>query len=161
LPRLTITTDHDNGRLKPASARKLEKLAKEHTMTTPSVPTRDITTVPALVNAYGAGQRNFEYLALPDADLSGIDLKGTDLSYADLSGANLQNANLRGADLSYANLSYANLTGIDLRGAMLIGTDLRTATLTAAQLHAADYDPEETHFPPGFDPGQQGLKADR
>ncbi|MEY3300362.1 MAG: hypothetical protein RLZZ597_3622 [Cyanobacteriota bacterium] len=130
-------------------------------MTTPSVPVSQIVTAADLLKAYAAGQRNFEYVMLAEADLLGADLKGCDFSYADFSGANLSTANLRGADLSYANLSYANLTEADLRGAMLIGTALRTAILTAAQFHQADYDPDETHFPPGFDPVQQGLKADR
>lgn len=130
-------------------------------MTTPSVPVSQIATAADLLQAYAAGQRNFEYVILADTDLMGADLKGCDFSYADFSGANLSQANLRGADLSYANLSEANLTEADLRGAMLIGTDLRTATITAAQFHQADYDPQETHFPQGFDPVQQGLKADR
>ncbi len=130
-------------------------------MTTPLVPVSQIATAADLLTAYAAGQRNFEYVVLADTDLSGADLKGGDFSYADLSGANLGGCNLRGADLSYANLAEANLTEADLRGAMLIGTDLRTATITAAQFHQADYAPQETHFPPGFDPVQQGLKADR
>lgn len=130
-------------------------------MTIPSIPASDITTPDTLVDAYGAGQRNFEYLALPDADLSGFDLKGADLSYADLSGSDLSRTNFRGADLSYANLGKANLSEADLRGAMLIGTDLRSATLTKTLFQAADYDPQETQFPAGFDPKQHGLKADR
>ena len=44
---------------------------------------------------------------------------------------------------------------------MLIGTNLKTANLTGAALTSADYDPQETHFPTGFDPVQQGLKCDR
>lgn len=130
-------------------------------MTTPSVPVSQIATATDLLQAYAAGQRNFEYVILADTDLIGADLKGCDFSYADFSGANLSGCNLRGADLSYANLSDANLTEADLRGAMLIGTDLRTATITDTQFHQADYDPQETHFPPGFDPVQQELKADR
>ncbi|WP_199325071.1 pentapeptide repeat-containing protein [Phormidium sp. FACHB-1136] len=130
-------------------------------MTTPLVPVSQIATAADLLKAYAAGQRNFEYVLLAEADLTGADLKGCDFSYADFGGANLSGCNLRGADLSYANLGDANLTNTDLRGAMLIGTDLRTATITAAQFHQADYDPDETHFPSGFDPVQQGLKADR
>ncbi|QQE64569.1 low-complexity protein [Leptolyngbya sp. BL0902] len=130
-------------------------------MTTPSVPVSQIVTAADLVTAYAAGQRNFEYVILADTDLSGADLKGCDFSYADFSAANLSGSNLRGADLSYANLREANLTAADLRGAMLIGTDLRTANITDTQFHQADYDPQETHFPAGFDPIQQAMKADR
>ncbi|MGD1905081.1 MAG: pentapeptide repeat-containing protein [Leptolyngbyaceae cyanobacterium] len=68
--------------------------------------------------------------------------------------------NLRGADLSYANLGEANLTDADLRGAMLIGTNLRTAVMVSAKVESADYDPEETHFPPGFDPIAAGCVKD-
>ncbi|HIK43681.1 MAG TPA: pentapeptide repeat-containing protein [Leptolyngbyaceae cyanobacterium M65_K2018_010] len=129
-------------------------------MTQP-IPGSDIATAADLLKAYAAGQRNFEYVVLAEADLTGADLKGSDFSYADFSGANLSQANLRGADLSYANLAQANLTAADLRGSMLIGTDLRTTILTGTQLDMADYDPQATHFPAGFDPVQQGLKADR
>ena len=44
---------------------------------------------------------------------------------------------------------------------MLIGTDLRNARLAGANLAEADYDPEATRFPEGFDPTTAGLKADR
>lgn len=121
----------------------------------------DIVTAAALLQAYADGGRNFTTVTLPEANLSQADLKGTDLSYADLSEANLSQANLRGVDLSYANLVAANLQDADLRGAMLIGTNLRTANLAGAKLESADYDPEETHFPAGFDPIVEGLKADR
>lgn len=127
---------------------------------TPPVPVSQIATATDLLDAYAAGQRNFEYVSLADTDLSGTDLKGCDFSYADFSGSNLSQTNLRGADLSYANLTETDLSAADLRGAMLIGTHLRTAIITNAQFAAADYDPQETHFPYGFDPKQQGLKAD-
>lgn len=125
------------------------------------VPVSEIATAADLLSAYAAGQRNFEYVSLADTDLAGADLKGCDFSYADFSGANLSQANLRGADLSYANLAETNLAEADLRGAMLIGTDLRTALITNTQFASADYDPQETHFPQGFDPQKQGLKSDR
>lgn len=120
-----------------------------------------ITTAEALSAAYQVGQRSFASLSLPSANLSQINLKGADLSYADFSGANLSGADLRGADLSYARLGETNLTGADLRGAMLIGTDLREAIVENTLFQAADYDPDETHFPSGFDPKVAQLKADR
>jgi uncharacterized protein YjbI with pentapeptide repeats len=129
-------------------------------MTQP-IPVSQISTAADLLQAYAAGQRNFEYVILIGVSLAQADLKGADFSYADFSDANLSQANLRGADLSYTNLSQADLSGADLRGAMLIGTDLRTAMLSGTKLDVADYDPQDTHFPPGFDPVQQGLKADR
>lgn len=91
---------------------------------TPPVPVSQIATATDLLDAYAAGQRNFEYVSLADTDLSGTDLKGCDFSYADFSGSNLSQTNLRGADLSYANLTETDLSAADLRGAMLIGTDL-------------------------------------
>ncbi|MEB3314243.1 MAG: pentapeptide repeat-containing protein [Cyanobacteriota bacterium] len=129
-------------------------------MTDP-LPASPVLTATVLLQLYHSGQRNFETVILVGANLAGADLKGADFSYADFSGANLRGANLRGADLSYANLAEADLRDADLRGAMLIGTDLKTATVTATQWTAADYDPETTHFPPGFDASAAGMKADR
>ncbi|MEO0516975.1 MAG: pentapeptide repeat-containing protein [Cyanobacteria bacterium P01_A01_bin.116] len=120
-----------------------------------------VKTVDALLTAYQSGERNFVNVMLPQSGLSGVDLKGADLSYADFSGADLSQANLRGSDLSYATLCEANLTGADLRGAMLLGTDLRESVLDKALLQSADYDPEETHFPSGFDPEAAEMKCDR
>lgn len=120
-----------------------------------------ISTADALLRAYRAGQRNFTNISLISAELSGVDLKGADLSYADLSEANLSQTSLRGADLSYARLCGTNLVAADLRGAMLIGTDLREAVLEETLFQTADYDPDETHFPKGFDPEAANMRADR
>ncbi len=120
-----------------------------------------VETAEALLEAYRIGQRNFANTSLVSADLSGVDLKGADLSYADFSDADLSQASLRGADLSYARLCGTNLTAADLRGAMLIGTDLREAIVEQTQFQAADYDPDETHFPKGFDLKAAGMRADR
>lgn len=132
---------------------------------TPEIPcgTRSsaIATAEALLQAYGAGRRNFMGVDLMGVQLSHADLKGSNLSYADFSAADLSHANLRGVDLSYADLSSANLSGADLRGAMLIGTNLRDAILESATLESADYDPTTTHFPTGFNPDKAGLRADR
>lgn len=138
----------------------LKRFIPTFAMTQPA-PAADIATASDLLQAYATGQRSFSSVILSEVDLNEADLKGADLSYADLSGSDLTGANLRGADLSYANLAEANLTEADLRGAMLIGTNLKTANLTGAFLAAADYDPQETHFPNGFDPVKQGLKSDR
>lgn len=114
-----------------------------------------------LVSQYTAGKRDFTSIELSAVDLRNANLKGADLSYAELGKADLSGANLRGVDLSYANLNEANLSGANLRGAILIGTDLRHAELDAADLREADYDPDTTHFPPGFDPIQAGMRSDR
>lgn len=127
----------------------------------PDVNPAAIETAAALLQAYAAGKRDFSNLSLIAANLSSADLKGADLSYADFSEADLSQANLRGADLSYARLREANLTGADLRGAMLIGTDLRDAILADARLKDADYDPEATRFPAGFDLAAADMRADR
>ena len=120
-----------------------------------------IETVEALIQAYTEGERNFTGASLASVDLKGTDLKGADLSYSDLSDADLSQANLRGVDLSYAILRGANLSNADLRGAMLIGSDLQEAILTAADLKDADYDPQETRFPLGFDPSKAAMRSDR
>lgn len=120
-----------------------------------------ITDIAELLNQYAAGKRDFTSIELSAADLRTTNLKGADLSYAELSSADFSGANLRGVDLSYANLNEANLNGANLRGAILIGTDLRHAKLETADLREADYDPDTTHFPPGFDPIQAGMRPDR
>ena len=120
-----------------------------------------MTDVAELLNQYAAGKRNFTSIELSAVDLRTANLKGADLSYAELSGTDLSGANLRGVDLSYANLNQANLSGANLRGAILIGTDLRHAKLETADLREADYDPDTTHFPPGFDPIQAGMRSHR
>ena len=120
-----------------------------------------ITTVEALLQAYAKGQRSFSNIHLPQCDLQGQNLKGADFSYADLSGANLSQANLRGVDLSYAVLRGCTLHQANLRGAMVIGTDLQDIDLTLTTLQEADYDPQKTRFPKGFDPVKAGMKSDR
>lgn len=127
----------------------------------PATPTPAIATVEALLAAYAQGDRSFSGISLIAAQLQTTDLKGADLSHADLSEADLKQANLRGTDLSYAILRGADLANADLRGATLIGTDLREAALTAANFKDADYDPQETRFPPGFDPAQAAMRSDR
>lgn len=114
-----------------------------------------------LLNQYAVGKRDFTSIELSGVDLRSANLKGADLSYAELSGTNLSGANLRGVDLSYANLNQANLSEANLRGAILIGTDLRHAKLETADLREADYEPDTTHFPPGFDPIQAGMRSRR
>jgi len=120
-----------------------------------------IANATELLNQYAAGKRDFTRIELSVVDLRSANLKGADLSYAELGKADLSGANLRGVDLGYANLNEANLSGTNLRGAILIGTDLRHAKLEAADLREADYDPDTTHFPPGFDPMQAGMRSDR
>jgi hypothetical protein len=76
---------------------------------------------------YKAGERDFRW-----ADLSEAELSGASLSRANLSGASLRKANLRGAKLWKANLS-----GVNLSGANLSGADLRKANLSRAYLSGA------------------------
>ena len=44
---------------------------------------------------------------------------------------------------------------------MLIGTDLRDARLEGAVLQEADYDPDATQFPSGFDITAANMRPDR
>jgi hypothetical protein len=112
------------------------QVAKSHRL-----PLRQVGDVRA---RYIAGERDFRWANLSQANLSGADLRGANLSQANLSGADLRGANLsganlsgadlRGANLSGANLSRADLSGANLSGAKLLGTQLREANLTGAKL---------------------------
>ncbi|MGB3295939.1 MAG: hypothetical protein WBB01_23395 [Phormidesmis sp.] len=39
--------------------------------------------------------------------------------------------------------------------------DFANISLTSARLQQADYDPDKTHFPAGFDPQAANMNADR
>jgi hypothetical protein len=78
---------------------------------------------------YNAGERDFRWADLSEAELSGANLSGASLRKANLRGAKLWKANLSGALLWNADLSGANLSGAEL-----VGTQLRGANLTGAKL---------------------------
>jgi len=100
-----------------------------------------------IVERYEAGERDFRWVDLHGADLTGAKLKRVDLSEATLTLANLREASLYmaslygadlgGAILSEANLNGADLSNADLRGAELYDTYLKGATLTRTNLRGA------------------------
>src|SRR5579859_6661472 len=65
-----------------------------------------------LMQAYGAGQRDFGGWKLKGAKLSGAYLVGARLEKADLAGADLSRAHLDACDLHEANLEGANLVEV-------------------------------------------------
>ena len=77
--------------------------------------------------------KDFSFLFLSEADLTGADFSkadfdGADLSYADLSGSSLKSASMIGADLSGTNLSGTDLWGVDMFDAVLTqGTNMQSA----------------------------------
>jgi uncharacterized protein YjbI with pentapeptide repeats len=107
----------------------------------------------ALLAQYDGGDRQFETIALSDAQftnqkLPGINLRRSQLANAnfqggDLAGADFSQANLRSADFRHANLKQANLNEADLTQANLANCDLYEAQLSCvvlnqAELHQAD-----------------------
>ena len=78
-------------------------------------------TAEQLLEAYGAGKRDFR----------NVYLDGENLSYE----------NLSGVDLTGAKLKNCNLTGTDLNSAILRGTYLEGTDLSDANLSGADVDP--------------------
>jgi hypothetical protein len=112
----------------------------------------------AIIKRYEAGERDFRWFNLTEADLNRAhlpqanlasadlhmaslveaNLSGADLQWAILSWTNLSRANLEAADLRMANLTGANLAGANLKGASLRVADLRWAVLAGADLQGAD-----------------------
>jgi hypothetical protein len=84
------------------------------------------------------GEREFEGIHLPGANLRGINLSCVHLIGAGLGGGNLSDAILSGANLGGANLDGADLTYAELGGANLVGANLDRAVLTLADLSLAD-----------------------
>jgi uncharacterized protein YjbI with pentapeptide repeats len=83
-----------------------------------------------LITRYEAGERDFSWANLCQANLSRANLKGANLDRADLSGANLREANLGMADLAWANLSGANVTSEQLgKAASLRGAAMPDGTV--------------------------------
>lgn len=111
-----------------------------------------------LLDRYQAGERNFTYINLSGANLSGVNLQEIDLTGANLTGVNLswavlnqaqlvgvcfrradlRNAVLTRSNFNQSNLSGANLTKADLRFATLKQADLNWAILTEADLSNTD-----------------------
>ncbi|PSN17354.1 hypothetical protein C7271_18170 [filamentous cyanobacterium CCP5] len=97
-----------------------------------------------LLRQYAEGKRDFGFVDLQGARLSGrylagialyqANLRGAILTQADLSSANLRQADLQGANLSQANLRGANLRRANLKAAVLEGAILEGAILTGARL---------------------------
>lgn len=88
--------------------------------------------VDELRKRYAAGKRDFSWVDLRNADLSGSDFSGIQLYHANLAGANLTRTNLSKADLRRANLTGASLTGTNFMASNLARANLDRATVTAA-----------------------------
>jgi len=97
-----------------------------------------ITPVGEFLARYAAGERNFQNIDLPKAELSHFDLKGCNLIGANLAGANLSFSCLEGAKLVAANLENANLSHANLRKAKLVGANLKNTYFEGADLTYAD-----------------------
>ena len=72
-----------------------------------------------LITRYEAGERDFSWANLYQADLSGAVLPRAVLYHVNLSGTNLKGANLDRADLIGANLAWANLSGANVTSEQL------------------------------------------
>jgi hypothetical protein len=92
---------------------------------------------------------------LTGADLSSADLRA-DLSFARLSTSDLTDANLTGANLRGAIMNEADLSGADLSGADLSFASLIGANLDGASLIGTKYD-SATKWPVNFDPKAAGA----
>jgi uncharacterized protein YjbI with pentapeptide repeats len=77
-----------------------------------------------LVTRYEAGERDFGWANLHQAELSGAVLSRAVLYHVNMSRANLKGSNLDRADLIGANLHEAILTGVNLREVNLAWADL-------------------------------------
>jgi uncharacterized protein YjbI with pentapeptide repeats len=87
-----------------------------------------------LITRYEAGERDFSWANLYQADLSEAVLSRAVLYHVSLGKANLKGANLDRADLIGANLREAILTGANLRGADLNKANLAWANLSGANV---------------------------
>ncbi len=128
--------------------RVLEKTGiheNEGNQSDPSVPLEGDPKARRLLDAYGAGERDFtgwdlvgallKHACLKDANLTKANLENADLSNADLSNAILIETNL-----CAANISFANLTSTNLFGAKLVGAELCSAVMRNSNLTGADFD---------------------
>jgi len=97
-----------------------------------------ITPVGEFLARYAAGERNFQNIDLPKAELSHFDLKGCNFIGANLEGANLSFSCLEGTKLVAANLENANLSQANLRKAKLVGANLKNTHFEGADLTHAD-----------------------
>ena len=88
-----------------------------------------------LIARYEAGERDFSWANLYQADLSGAVLSRAVLYHINLSKADLKGANLDRADLIGANLQEANLTGANLSGVNVTSEQLgKAASLKGATM---------------------------
>jgi len=104
----------------------------------------------------------FECVVADRANFSNANLYMTQWFESSLRHCDFRNANMLGADLVRTDLSGADLTGANL-GSSNIGTttclqgaNLSDAILKYTILTKAEYD-EQTQFPNGFDPAQNGM----
>jgi uncharacterized protein YjbI with pentapeptide repeats len=105
--------------------------------------------VPVILGSiYGFSQRQTDFKAEEEYEITknwdkqkslhGFNLSGKDMHGSLLTGADLSSADLRGANLSFARLSASDLTGADLTAANLRGAHLNEADLSEADLSGAD-----------------------
>ena len=91
------------------------------------------------LEAYQAGERNFNDLEMIKANLSNLVLQKVDLSTAILIDTNLSNTDLslswlKNAYLMNVNFKGANLSGVNFKGSNLSNANLQCANLTNATL---------------------------
>jgi MinD-like ATPase involved in chromosome partitioning or flagellar assembly len=84
------------------------------------------------------GQKDFDGIKLPGANLSELNLDHASFRSAVLKSAAFRKTDLRTCDLSGADLNGADLTDANLSGCSLRNTDLTQADLTRTDLRGAD-----------------------
>ena len=137
---LTRVRSENRVRVKLAQAKSLADVARTFGLASPSglyycegERTR-LMDAHELIARCEAGERDFSWANLYQADLSGAVLPRAVLYHVNLSGANLKGANLDSADLIGANLREANLREANLSGAKLREADLGMADLAWANV---------------------------
>ncbi|HEY9706357.1 MAG TPA: pentapeptide repeat-containing protein, partial [Allocoleopsis sp.] len=87
-----------------------------------------------LIKRYQAKKRDFSWVSLSQANLTGLNLSDSNFYGANLSETNLENANLSNVNFARTNLQKANLRNANLTKVKLYKTNLDDADLTNADL---------------------------
>jgi MinD-like ATPase involved in chromosome partitioning or flagellar assembly len=85
-----------------------------------------------------SGQKNFDGIKLPGANLSGLVLDHASFRSAVLKSASFRKSDLKACDFSGADLTGADLTDANFADCILRNTDLTQADLTRTDLRGAD-----------------------
>jgi uncharacterized protein YjbI with pentapeptide repeats len=84
------------------------------------------------------GQKNFDGIKLPGANLSGLALDHASFRSAVLKSASFRKSNLKSCDFSGADLTGADLTQANFSDCVLRNTDLTQADFSKTDLRGAD-----------------------